>query len=85
MWIMGIINTHDAERESMRTNNVINDRLMKRAIRSSGLKTKRATVEAGLKLLLDVKAQRGLRRLRGNVAWQGNLRDMRAGRVRKVS
>jgi Arc/MetJ family transcription regulator len=66
----------------MRTNIVINDRLMKRAIRATGLKTKRSAVEAGLKLLVDVKAQAGLRRLKGNVAWQGNLRDMRAGRVR---
>ena len=39
----------------MRTNIVINDRLMERAIRSTGLKTKRAAVEAGLKLLIDVK------------------------------
>ena len=69
----------------MRTNIVINDRLMKRAIRATGLKTKRAAVEAGLKLLVDVKAQAGLRRLKGNVAWQGNLRDMRAGRVRDSS
>ena len=69
----------------MRTNIVINDRLMKQAIRTTGLKTKRAAVEAGLKLLVDVKAQAGLRRLKGNVAWQGNLRDMRAGRVRNSS
>ena len=69
----------------MRTNIVINDRLMKQAIRTTGLKTKRAAVEAGLKLLVDVKAQAGLRRLKGNVAWQGNLRGMRAGRVRNSS
>ena len=65
----------------MRTNIVINDRLMERAMRASGLKTKRAVVEAGLKLLVQVKAQAGVRRLRGRVAWEGNLDEMRRGRV----
>ncbi len=65
----------------MRTNIVINDRLMERAMRASGLKTKRAVVEAGLKLLVQVKAQAGVRRLRGRVAWEGNLDEMRTGRV----
>jgi Arc/MetJ family transcription regulator len=51
----------------MRTNIVIDDRLMQRAMRASGLKTKRAAVEAGLELLIRVKAQAGVRRLRGKV------------------
>lgn len=63
----------------MRTNIVIDDHLIERAMRVSGLKTKRAAVEAGLKLLIDVKGQAGLRRLRGIVAWEGNLVEMRAG------
>jgi len=69
----------------MRTNIVINDRLIKEAMRASGLTTKRDTVEAGLKLLIRVKAQTGIRRLRGRVAWEGNLDEMRAGRVRAAS
>jgi Arc/MetJ family transcription regulator len=69
----------------VRTNIVIDDRLIERALRATGLKTKRAAVEAGLKLLIDVKGQAGLRRLRGKVAWEGNLSEMRAGRVRTVS
>ncbi len=69
----------------MRTNIVIDDRLIERALRATGLKTKRAAVEAGLKLLIDVKGQAGIRRLRGTVAWEGNLSEMRAGRVRTVS
>jgi Arc/MetJ family transcription regulator len=66
----------------VRTNIVIDDRLIERALRATGLKTKRAAVEAGLQLLIDVKGQAGLRRLRGKVAWEGNLSEMRAGRVR---
>ncbi len=69
----------------MRTNIVIDDRLIERALRATGLKTKRAAVEAGLQLLIDVKGQAGIRRLRGKVAWEGNLSEMRAGRVRTVS
>ena len=62
----------------MRTNIVIDDRLMERAMRASGLKTKRAAVEAGLELLIRVKAQAGSRRLRGKVSWEGNLDELRA-------
>ena len=66
----------------MRTNIVIDDRLMREALKASGLDTKRAVVEAGLRLLIQVKAQTGIRRLRGGVAWEGNLAAMRARRVK---
>ncbi len=69
----------------MRTNIVIDDRLIERAMRASGARTKRAAVEAGLKLLIRVRAQAGVRRLRGKVAWEGNLSEMRSGRVRAAS
>jgi len=69
----------------MRTNIVIDDRLMERALRASGLKTKRAAVEAGLELLIRVKAQAGLRRLRGKVSWEGNLDELRAARAQAGS
>ena len=65
----------------MRTNIVLDDRLVQRAMRATGLKTKRAVVEAGLRLLIQVKAQVGVRRLRGKVAWEGNLEETRRGRV----
>jgi hypothetical protein len=48
-------------------------------MRATGLKTKRSVVEAGLELLIAVKGQAGLRRLRGKVAWEGNLSETRAG------
>jgi Arc/MetJ family transcription regulator len=65
----------------MRTNIVLDDRLVERAMRATGLKTKRAVVEAGLRLLIQVKAQAGVRRLRGKAAWEGDLEGTRAGRV----
>ena len=66
----------------MRTNIIIDDRLIHEAMRASGLTTKRAAVEAGLRLLIEVKGQQGIRRLRGKVKWEGNLNEMRASRVR---
>jgi Arc/MetJ family transcription regulator len=64
----------------MRTNIVIDDGLMRAALRASGLPTKRAAVEEGLRLLVDVNRQTELRRLRGRVKWEGNLRELRSTR-----
>ena len=66
----------------MRTNIVIDDRLMRKAMAASRLPTKRAAVEEGLRLLVQTKAQARIRRLRGKVKWEGNLTVMRAGRIR---
>jgi len=61
----------------MRTNVVIDDRLMPRAIKSGGYRTKRSAIEEGLRLLLQVNSQRQLRELKGRIAWKGNLDKMR--------
>lgn len=66
----------------MRTNIEIDDRLMRQAMRCSGARTKRATVEAGLRLLAETHAQGSIRRLRGKVRWEGDLEQLRTGRVR---
>jgi Arc/MetJ family transcription regulator len=65
----------------MRTNIEIDDRLMRDALRVSGGKTKRAVVEAALRLLVQTKAQAGIRRLRGQVEWDGDLEVSRLDRV----
>ncbi len=65
----------------MRTNIVIDDDLIRKAMKATGLHTKKAVVEAGLKLLIDVKAQAGIRRLRGKVKWEGHLDEMRTSRT----
>jgi Arc/MetJ family transcription regulator len=65
----------------MRTNIVIDDGLIQKAMRATGLRTKRAVVEAGLQLLIQVKAQTGIRRLRGKIKWEGDLNGMRASRI----
>jgi Arc/MetJ family transcription regulator len=65
----------------MRTNIEIDDALMRRAMRSARVRTKRATVEAALKLLVRMKRQQGIRRFRGKVKWEGNLEESRRSRV----
>jgi len=49
----------------MRTNIVLDDDLVRKAMKATGLGTKRAVVEEGLRLLVKVNAQTGIRRLRG--------------------
>lgn len=65
----------------MRTNIVIDDDLIERALKATGLPTKKAVVEAGLQLLIQVQAQSGVRRLRGKVKWQGDLDESRSSRA----
>ena len=55
----------------MRTNIDIDDKLMKKAMKATGATTKRATVEAALRKVVELKAQEGFRRLRGKVVWRG--------------
>ena len=64
----------------MRTNIVIDDRLMRATLRATGLKTKREAVELGLRTLLRLKRQGQIRQLRGKLNWQGDLDTMRAER-----
>lgn len=61
----------------MRTNIVINDELMSKAMESSGLKTKKAVVEAGLRLIIKLGEQSKIRSLRGKLRWEGDLDSMR--------
>jgi uncharacterized protein (UPF0262 family) len=55
---------------------------MSEAMRSSGAPTKKAAVEAGLRLLVKTHSQTAIRRLRGKVQWDGDLNESRLGRIR---
>lgn len=65
------------EYTSVRTNIVIDDRLMRDTLRVTGLKTKREAVEEGLRTLVRLGRQGEIRRLRGKVEWRGDLNGMR--------
>jgi Arc/MetJ family transcription regulator len=62
----------------MRTNIVIDDKLMRDTLRATGLKTKREAVEQGLRTVLRLSKQAEIRRLRGKLHWQGDLNSMRS-------
>ena len=64
----------------MRTNIIIDDDLMNEAMKLSQLKTKKAVVETGLKLLVRMKKQEQLKSLRGKLKWDGDLDAMRLDR-----
>src|SRR5277367_6795760 len=66
------------EYTSMRTNIVIDDKLMRDTLRATGLKTKREAVEEALRALLRLKRQEQIRRLRGKLDWNGDLNSMRS-------
>lgn len=61
----------------MRTNIVIDDKLMKDTLRATGLRTKREAVELGLRTLLKLRKQEEIRKYRGKLHWEGDLEAMR--------
>jgi Arc/MetJ family transcription regulator len=62
----------------MRTNIVIDDKLMRDTLRASGLKTKREAVDQALRTFLRLRKQAEIRRLRGKLDWGGDLNAMRS-------
>jgi Arc/MetJ family transcription regulator len=58
---------------------------MQRAMKATGLSTKKAVVEKGLRLLIKVKEQEGIRRLRGKIEWEGDPGAIREGRIKAAS
>lgn len=64
----------------MRTNIVIDDKLMRDALRATGVKTKREAVELGLRALVRLGRQSEIRRFRGKLDWQGDLDGFRSDR-----
>lgn len=61
----------------MRTNIVVDDRLMAETMAATGLKTMRETVDVALRTLLQLKRQEEMRKLRGHLTWDGDLDAMR--------
>ena len=61
----------------METEIDINDQLMDKAIRLSGLKTKKAVVEEALRVYIQMLNQKALIDLGGKLKWEGNLDEMR--------
>ncbi|MGN6467949.1 MAG: type II toxin-antitoxin system VapB family antitoxin [Rhizobiaceae bacterium] len=69
----------------MRTNIDIDDRLLKEAMKATGQKTKKATVEEALREIVKIAGQRqALKELQG-IGWDGDLDEMRQNFFRDFS
>lgn len=68
--------------EEIRTNIVLDGKLVEAGLKATGLRTRRELVDFALRELLRHKQQRKLLALKGNVQWEGNLEEMRSGRTR---
>jgi len=64
-----------------RTNIELDDALVKEAFRLTGARTKREVVDIALRRLVEKGGlYRAVRRLRGKVAWRGNVDAWRSAR-----
>ena len=66
----------------MRTNIVLDDKLIERARKLTGIKTKRQVVNEALRTLILLHEQGEVRKLRGQLKWRGDLHDQRISRIR---
>ena len=66
----------------MRTNIVLDDKLIEHAQKLTGIKTKREVVHEALRLLILLNEQAQVRPLRGKMPWDGNLNEQRETRVK---
>ena len=66
----------------MRINIEIDDHLIGEAMQRSGAPTRKAAVEAALRLMVETLSQTSIRRVKGKVKWEGDLQQSRSSRVR---
>jgi len=66
----------------MRTNIVLDDKLIERAQKLTGIKTKREVVHEALLVLILLNEQAEIQTLRGKLLWDGNLNDQRQSRLK---
>jgi Arc/MetJ family transcription regulator len=64
----------------MRTNIDIDEVLLKEAMQASNTTTKKAVVDAALRLMVQLRKQERISRWFGEVQWDGDLNEMRASR-----
>jgi Arc/MetJ family transcription regulator len=75
-----VVDSHTRHASIMRTNIEIDDELMAQALELSGLRTKRAVVDAALRALIDRISRRQLKEAFGKYPWEGNLAQLRRWR-----
>ena len=63
-----------------RTNVVLDDALVTKCRKETGIKTQRALIDYALQELLRHERQKKVLELKGRISWQGNLRAWRRTR-----
>jgi len=64
----------------IRTNVIVDEKLVKKALKLTKLKTRKSLFDYALRELLRHEQQRDLLKLRGKIHWEGDLEVMREGR-----
>ena len=64
----------------MLTNIVLDDKLVERAQKLTGIKTKREVVHEALRTLILLQEQGNIRAVRGKLKWEGDLNEQRSSR-----
>lgn len=65
----------------MRTNIVLDDALVERAQKLTGIRTKREVIDMALHTLVRLHEQSSTRTLRGKLHWEADLSGLRQGRT----
>jgi len=60
---------------------VLDDKLIERAQKITGIKTKREVVQEALRTLILLNEQGEIRTLRGKLKWEGDLNEQRLARI----
>ena len=63
-----------------RTNIVLDEELVGKGMRLTGIDTQKALIDHALRELVRRKEQRKILRLKGRISWEGDLDRMRANR-----
>jgi Arc/MetJ family transcription regulator len=64
-----------------RTNIVLDDQLIEKCRKATGIQTKKDLVDHALRQLLRHSDQKKILELRGKVDWQGDIESWRKGRI----
>ena len=65
-----------------RTNIVIDEVLMKKALKATGIKTQKGVVDFALKELIRRESQKKILELMGGIEWEGDIKEMRKSRLK---
>jgi len=69
----------------MRTNIVIDDKLIEEGLEYTSFKTKKELVNYALKELVDRIKRKAILELEGKLHWEGDLEEMRGNRFEDIS